>query len=70
MISSVALEAEDLDTPPDQVYYFLNAEPRFGKLQLKVRRIRSDPQVHEPLASERNERVHRNSSRSVNLFFK
>ncbi|XP_036971006.1 FRAS1-related extracellular matrix protein 1b isoform X3 [Acanthopagrus latus] len=36
VISSVALEAEDLDTPPDQVYYFLNAEPRFGKLQLKT----------------------------------
>uniref|UniRef100_A0A671VMF0 Fras1 related extracellular matrix 1b n=1 Tax=Sparus aurata TaxID=8175 RepID=A0A671VMF0_SPAAU len=27
VISSVALEAEDLDTPPNQVYYFLNAEP-------------------------------------------
>ncbi len=36
VISSVALEAEDLDTPTDQVYYFLNSEPRFGKLQLKV----------------------------------
>lgn len=42
VISSVALEAEDLDTPPNQVYYFLNAEPRFGKLQLKVRQIRSE----------------------------
>ncbi|KAE8294686.1 FRAS1-related extracellular matrix protein 1 [Larimichthys crocea] len=36
VISSVVLEAEDLDTPPNQVYYFLNAEPRFGKLQLKT----------------------------------
>ncbi|XP_030584122.1 FRAS1-related extracellular matrix protein 1b isoform X2 [Archocentrus centrarchus] len=36
VISSVALEAEDLDTPPDQVYYFLNAAPHFGKLQLKT----------------------------------
>uniref|UniRef100_A0A8P4KJE7 Fras1 related extracellular matrix 1b n=1 Tax=Dicentrarchus labrax TaxID=13489 RepID=A0A8P4KJE7_DICLA len=35
VISSVTLEAEDLDTPTNQVYYFLNAEPRFGKLQLK-----------------------------------
>uniref|UniRef100_A0A3Q3R891 FRAS1-related extracellular matrix protein N-terminal domain-containing protein n=1 Tax=Monopterus albus TaxID=43700 RepID=A0A3Q3R891_MONAL len=36
VISNVALEAEDLDTPPSQVYYFINAAPRFGKLQLKV----------------------------------
>ncbi|XP_049444192.1 FRAS1-related extracellular matrix protein 1b [Epinephelus fuscoguttatus] len=36
VISSVTLEAEDLDTPLNQVYYFLNAEPRFGKLQLKT----------------------------------
>lgn len=36
MISSVALEAEDLDSTPGQVFYFLNTEPRFGKLQLKV----------------------------------
>ncbi|XP_038570885.1 FRAS1-related extracellular matrix protein 1b isoform X2 [Micropterus salmoides] len=36
VISSVALEAEDLDTPPDQVYYFLTAAPRFGRLQLKT----------------------------------
>ncbi|KAM4548346.1 FRAS1-related extracellular matrix protein 1b isoform 2-T4 [Odontesthes bonariensis] len=36
VISSVALEAEDLDTPPNQVFYFLNAAPRFGKLQLKA----------------------------------
>lgn len=36
VISSVALEAEDLDTPTDQVYYFLNAAPRFGKLLLKM----------------------------------
>lgn len=38
VISSVALEAEDLDTPPNQVHYFLNAAPRFGKLLLKVRK--------------------------------
>lgn len=38
VISSVALEAEDPDTPPDQVFYFLNAAPRFGKLHLKVTR--------------------------------
>lgn len=37
VISSVVLEAEDPDTPPNQVYYFINAEPRFGKLLLKVR---------------------------------
>lgn len=37
VISNVALEADDLDTPPDQVFYFLSAAPRFGKLQLKVR---------------------------------
>nr|XP_046247058.1 FRAS1-related extracellular matrix protein 1b isoform X2 [Scatophagus argus] len=36
VISSVALEAHDRDTPPNQVYYFLHAEPRFGKLQLKT----------------------------------
>ncbi|XP_067452176.1 FRAS1-related extracellular matrix protein 1b isoform X1 [Thunnus thynnus] len=36
VISSVVLEAEDLDTPPGQVYYFLNAAPRFGKLHLKT----------------------------------
>ncbi|XP_074492745.1 FRAS1-related extracellular matrix protein 1b isoform X1 [Sebastes fasciatus] len=35
VISSVVLEAEDLDTPRNQVYYFINAAPRFGKLQLK-----------------------------------
>uniref|UniRef100_A0A3Q3MFJ2 Fras1 related extracellular matrix 1b n=1 Tax=Mastacembelus armatus TaxID=205130 RepID=A0A3Q3MFJ2_9TELE len=35
VISSVVLEAEDLDTPANQVYYFVNAAPRFGKLQLK-----------------------------------
>lgn len=37
VISSVILEAEDLDTLPHKVFYFLNAEPRFGSLQLKVR---------------------------------
>ncbi|CAJ1059620.1 FRAS1-related extracellular matrix protein 1b [Xyrichtys novacula] len=35
VISSVVLEAEDLDSGPNQVYYFLNSGPRFGKLQLK-----------------------------------
>uniref|UniRef100_A0A4W6CZ86 Fras1 related extracellular matrix 1b n=1 Tax=Lates calcarifer TaxID=8187 RepID=A0A4W6CZ86_LATCA len=42
VISSVALEAEDVDTPPDQVYYFINAAPRFGKLQLRVRKLPCD----------------------------
>ncbi|XP_035509431.1 FRAS1-related extracellular matrix protein 1b [Morone saxatilis] len=36
VISSMTLEAKDLDTPTNQVYYFLNTEPRFGKLQLKT----------------------------------
>ncbi|XP_061594087.1 FRAS1-related extracellular matrix protein 1b isoform X2 [Cololabis saira] len=36
VISSVVLEAVDPDTPPEGVYYFLNAAPRFGKLQLKL----------------------------------
>uniref|UniRef100_A0A665VGY6 Fras1 related extracellular matrix 1b n=1 Tax=Echeneis naucrates TaxID=173247 RepID=A0A665VGY6_ECHNA len=36
VISSVALEAEDTDTPPSQVYYIINTVPRFGNLQLKV----------------------------------
>ncbi|XP_034438389.1 FRAS1-related extracellular matrix protein 1-like isoform X1 [Hippoglossus hippoglossus] len=36
VISSVALEAEDMDTPPNQVYFFINAAPRFGTLQLKT----------------------------------
>ena len=36
VISSIVLEAEDLDSLPNQVYYFLNAAPRYGKLQLKV----------------------------------
>uniref|UniRef100_A0AAR2KKY0 C-type lectin domain-containing protein n=1 Tax=Pygocentrus nattereri TaxID=42514 RepID=A0AAR2KKY0_PYGNA len=36
VISSVVLEAEDTDTPTDQLYYVLNASPRFGLLQLKV----------------------------------
>ncbi|XP_068174802.1 FRAS1-related extracellular matrix protein 1b [Antennarius striatus] len=36
MISSMVLEAEDLDSPPDQVYYFLDAEPRFGRLLMKT----------------------------------
>lgn len=37
VISSVVLEAEDHDTPSNQVYYVLKANPRFGLLQLKVR---------------------------------
>lgn len=40
VISSVALEAADLDTPPNKLCYFLNSEPRFGKLLLKVRTFR------------------------------
>ncbi|KAM6962497.1 FRAS1-related extracellular matrix protein 1b [Aplochiton taeniatus] len=35
VISSVVLEAVDLDNPSSQIYYILNAGPRFGKLQLK-----------------------------------
>ncbi|XP_066504077.1 FRAS1-related extracellular matrix protein 1b [Hoplias malabaricus] len=36
VISSVVLEAEDTDTPANQLYYVLNASPRFGLLQLKT----------------------------------
>ncbi|KAF6715166.1 FRAS1-related extracellular matrix protein 1 [Oryzias melastigma] len=36
VISSLTLEVEDLDTPPDQVFFILNTEPRFGDLQLKT----------------------------------
>ncbi|RVE74139.1 hypothetical protein OJAV_G00038340 [Oryzias javanicus] len=36
VISSLTLEVEDLDTPPDQVFFILNTEPRFGNLQLKT----------------------------------
>lgn len=36
VISSVVLEAEDLDTPSNQLYYVLNSIPRFGLLQFKV----------------------------------
>lgn len=36
VISSVVLQAEDLDTPPERVFYFLKVEPGFGKLLLKV----------------------------------
>lgn len=36
VISSVVLQAEDLDTPPDQVFYILKVEPGFGSLLLKV----------------------------------
>ncbi|CAL8310310.1 unnamed protein product [Lota lota] len=35
-VSSVVLEAEDLDSPPDQVFYILEAGPRLGKLQLRT----------------------------------
>lgn len=37
VVSSVVLEAEDLDFPPDPIFYVLDAGPRLGKLQLKVR---------------------------------
>ncbi|XP_030646966.1 FRAS1-related extracellular matrix protein 1b [Chanos chanos] len=36
VISSVVLQAEDLDTPNSQLYYILNAGPKFGQLQLKA----------------------------------
>ncbi|XP_053368460.1 FRAS1-related extracellular matrix protein 1b [Clarias gariepinus] len=36
VISSVVLEAEDHDTPSNQVYYVLKANPSFGLLQLKT----------------------------------
>ncbi|KAJ7993225.1 hypothetical protein DPEC_G00270240 [Dallia pectoralis] len=36
VISSVVLEAEDLDSSPSQLYYILTAGPRFGMLQLKT----------------------------------
>lgn len=51
VISNVVLEAEDPDTPPNQVYYFLRAEPRFGKLLLKVR-VRPTPLHRGPLKPE------------------
>ncbi|KAK1897253.1 FRAS1-related extracellular matrix protein 1 [Dissostichus eleginoides] len=35
VISSVALEAEDPDNPPQQLFYSLIVAPRFGKLQIK-----------------------------------
>ncbi|KAF1385246.1 hypothetical protein PFLUV_G00105740 [Perca fluviatilis] len=41
VISSVALHAEDLDSPADQLFYFLNAAPRFGKLQLKFETVKN-----------------------------
>ncbi|XP_065101236.1 FRAS1-related extracellular matrix protein 1b isoform X1 [Paramisgurnus dabryanus] len=34
VISSVTLEAEDHDTPSNQIFFILNAGPRFGLLQL------------------------------------
>ncbi|KAL1023166.1 hypothetical protein UPYG_G00037220 [Umbra pygmaea] len=36
VISSLLLEAEDLDSAPSQIYFLLHAGPRFGKLQLKT----------------------------------
>ncbi|KAM9365122.1 FRAS1-related extracellular matrix protein 1b [Pholidichthys leucotaenia] len=36
VISSVALEAQDLDTTHEHVYYFINVAPKFGKLQMKT----------------------------------
>ncbi|XP_043941471.1 FRAS1-related extracellular matrix protein 1-like isoform X2 [Protopterus annectens] len=35
VISSVALEAEDKDTPRNKLYYILSNEPKFGQLSLK-----------------------------------
>lgn len=32
----MVLEAVDVDTPPDRVFFFISAAPRFGKLLLKV----------------------------------
>uniref|UniRef100_A0A4W3K7A2 Fras1 related extracellular matrix 1b n=1 Tax=Callorhinchus milii TaxID=7868 RepID=A0A4W3K7A2_CALMI len=37
VISSVALEAEDRDTPRHKLHYIINSIPKFGQLQLKVR---------------------------------
>ncbi|KAJ8278746.1 hypothetical protein COCON_G00058120 [Conger conger] len=36
VISSVVLEAEDLDSPADALFYVLRAGPKFGQLQLKT----------------------------------
>eukprot|EP00066_Takifugu_rubripes_P027729 XP_011616995.1 PREDICTED: FRAS1-related extracellular matrix protein 1-like [Takifugu rubripes] len=36
VISSAVLQAEDLDTPPNLVFYILNTEPGFGNLLLKT----------------------------------
>ncbi|XP_051866646.1 FRAS1-related extracellular matrix protein 1b [Pristis pectinata] len=36
VISSVALEAEDKDTPRFELYYIINSVPVFGQLQLKT----------------------------------
>ncbi|XP_077390356.1 FRAS1-related extracellular matrix protein 1b isoform X2 [Festucalex cinctus] len=35
LLSAVVLQAEDVDTPPQGIFYLLHAAPRFGKLQLK-----------------------------------
>ncbi|XP_028668320.1 FRAS1-related extracellular matrix protein 1b [Erpetoichthys calabaricus] len=37
VISSVALEAEDKDTPRDQLVYVISKSPTFGQLQLKTK---------------------------------
>ncbi|XP_042191644.1 FRAS1-related extracellular matrix protein 1b [Callorhinchus milii] len=36
VISSVALEAEDRDTPRHKLHYIINSIPKFGQLQLKT----------------------------------
>ncbi|XP_075901306.1 FRAS1-related extracellular matrix protein 1b isoform X1 [Nelusetta ayraudi] len=36
LISSVALDSQDLDSPPQHLFYFLQAGPRLGSLQLKT----------------------------------
>ncbi|KAL2089664.1 hypothetical protein ACEWY4_014352 [Coilia grayii] len=38
VISSVVLEAVDQDTPSSNLYYILNAAPKFGLLQLKTQK--------------------------------
>lgn len=36
LISSMALDSQDLDSPPQQLFYFLQAGPKLGSLRLKV----------------------------------
>lgn len=36
IISSIALEAEDKDTPKQHLYYVMDSVPKHGVLQLKV----------------------------------